>query len=286
MIGGVKATSNQYDLDIVVKEVKNAPLTYDNSERVLIIDADSIMYFATHFPEQSLMDFPTEEDRIKEAKYRTRTKLEEIHNNIEEFYNIRETFMFIGGGKNFRYKLYPDYKSNRKDKNALIPVISEYMLNELHAIPSVGAEADDYVYNAVQLSGGKCVVAAIDKDVFYNCPDIPFYNYRSHGDTLGEFKSISKLESRLAIASQVVIGDSGDGIPGAYRVGNAWCRDNMHIGMTDYQFIKAILNAYLKANGGNVTEAKKQIRLYYSVLKLYTAEELIKLKDANEENNN
>jgi hypothetical protein len=286
MIKGVKATTVQEDVDIVVREVKNCPIEYDNTERVLLIDADSIMYFATYFPEESLMDFPTEDDRIEEAKYRTRTKLEEIHNNIEEFYNIRETFMFIGGGKNFRYKLYPDYKSNRKEKNPLIPVIADYMLNELHAIPSVGAEADDYVYDAVKLSDGKCVVAAIDKDVFYNCPDIPFYNYRSHGDTLGEFKSISKLESRLAIASQIVIGDSGDGIPGAYRVGKAWCRDNMHIGMTDYQFIKAILKAYLKANGGNVTEAKKQIRLYYSVLKLYTAEELTQLKDANEKNNN
>ena len=273
MIKGVKSETIQ-EVDIVVKEVKNCPLKYDNTERVLIIDADSIMYFATHFPEDSLMEFPTEEERIEEAKYRTRTKLEEIHNNIEEFYNIQETFIFIGGRGNFRYKLYPDYKSNRKEKNPLIPIIADYMLNELHAIPSVGAEADDYVYDAYLLSEGNCVVAAIDKDVLYNCPDVPFYNYRSYGDTLGEFKSISKEESRLAIASQVVIGDSGDGIPGAYRVGKAWCRDNMHLGMTDYQFTKAIFRAYLKASGGNGQIAKEQARLNYSVLKLYTQDEL------------
>ncbi|MAO23577.1 MAG: hypothetical protein CMJ25_22755 [Phycisphaerae bacterium] len=273
MIKGVKSETIQ-EVDIVVKEVKNCPLKYDNTERVLIIDADSIMYFASHFPEDSLMEFPTEEERIEEAKYRTRTKLEEIHNNIEEFYNIQETFIFVRGRGNFRYKLYPNYKSNRKQKNDLIPIISFYMLNELHAIPSIGAEADDYVYDAYLLSGGNCVVAAIDKDVFYNCPDVPFYNYRSHGDTLGEFKSISKEESRLAIASQVVIGDSGDGIPGAYRVGKAWCRDNMHLGMTDYQFTKAIFKAYLKASGGNGQIAKEQARLNYSVLKLYTQDEL------------
>jgi hypothetical protein len=237
------------------------------------------MYFATHFPEESLMDFPTEEDRIEEAKYRTRTKLEEIHNNIEEFYNIQETFIFIGGGSNFRYKLYPDYKSNRKEKNPLVPIVADYMLDELHAIPSVGAEADDYVYDAYVLSEGNCVVAAIDKDVLYNCPDVPFYNYRSHGDTLGEFKHISKEESRLAIASQVVIGDSGDGVPGAYRVGKAWCRDNMHLGMTDYQFTKAIFIAYLKASGGDAKMAKEQARLYYSVLKLYTHKELKNLNE-------
>jgi len=282
MITGVKTTDIQ-EVDIVVKEVKNCPLKYDSTQRVLIIDADSIMYFATHFPEDSLMEFPTEEERIEEAKYRTRTKLEEIHNNIEEFYNIQETFIFIGGRGNFRYKLYPDYKSNRKEKNPLIPIIAEYMLDELQCIPSQGAEADDYVYDSYVLSEGNCVVAAIDKDVLYNCPDVPFYNYRSYGDTLGEFKKISKEESRLAIASQVVIGDSGDGIPGAYGVGKAWCRDNMHIGMTDYQFTKAIFKGYLKSSGGNAKIAKEQARLYYSVLKLYTHKEL---KNANEKHNN
>lgn len=273
MIGGVKTETIQ-EVDIVVREVKNCPTGYDSTDRVLIIDADSIMYFASHFPEDSLMEFPTEEERIEEAKYRTRTKLEEIHNNIEEFYNIQETFIFIRGRGNFRYKFYSDYKSNRKQKNELIPIISLYMLEELHAIPSIGAEADDYVYDAYLLSEGNCVIAAIDKDVLYNCPDVPFYNYRSHGDTSGEFKKISKEESRLAIASQVVIGDSGDGIPGAYKVGKAWCRDNMHLGMTDYQFTKAIFRAYLKASGGNCQIAKEQARLNYSVLKLYTQEEL------------
>lgn len=273
MIQG-KIKTNFKEPEIVVREVKNLPSSYDETKRILIIDADSIMYFATHFPENSLMEFPTEEDRIEEAKYRTRNKLQEIQNNVEEWYNIQETFMFIGGGGNFRYDIYPDYKSNRKDKNPLIPVIADYMLNELKAIPSKGAEADDYVYNATVMSNGNCVVAAIDKDILYNCPDIPFYDYRSYKNILGEFKSIDKLESRLAIASQVVTGDSSDGIPGAYSVGKAWCRDNMNKYMTDYQFTKAIMKAYLKANKGNFEDAKAQIRMYYGVLKLYTLKEI------------
>ena len=274
MIQGQLKTNIEEEPEIVVREVKNLPNSYDDTKRMLIVDADSIMYFATHFPEDALMEFPTEKDRIEEAKYRTRSKLQEIQNNVEEWYNIQETFVFIGGGNNFRYDIYPEYKSNRKDKNPLIPIIADYMLYELGAIPSKGAEADDYVYNATVMSGGKCVVAAIDKDVLYNCPDIPFYDYRSYKDTLGQFKSIGKLESRLAIASQVVIGDSGDGIPGAYGVGKAWCRDNMHKDMTDYQFTKVIMTAYLKSNDGNFEDAKKQIRMYYGVLKLYTLEEL------------
>jgi len=271
--GQVKKNFNEEPV-IVVREVKNLPSSYDETERVLIVDADSIMYFSSYFPEDSILDFPTEEDRIEEAKYRTRTKLQEIQNNVEEWYNIKNTFIFIGGGNNFRYDILPGYKSNRKEKNAMIPIIADYMLEELNAIPSVGAEADDYVYDATVVSEGKCVVAAMDKDVFYNCPDIPFYNYRSHKDIIGEFKSISLKQSRLAIASQVVIGDSGDAIPGAFGVGKGWCNKNMNLDMTDYQFIKAIMTAYLKSNKGNFEESKKQIRMNYGVLKLYTLEEL------------
>ena len=266
---------------MVIKEVKNAPTKYDETERVLLIDADSLLYFAVHFPEDSLMEFPTEEEQIEEAKYRVGNKLQEIQNNVEEWYNIKETLIFVAGKDNFRYKIYPDYKSNRADrvKSPLLPIVKKYIVEELGAIESHGAEADDYLYSAMVSSEGNCVVSTVDKDVVYNAPDIPIYNYRSYNDVLGTFQFISKKESRLAIASQVVIGDSSDGVPGAYKVGKAWCRDNMHEDMTDYQFIKAILKAYLKANGGNFQLAKEQIRMYYKVLKLYTIDELSKLNE-------
>jgi 5'-3' exonuclease len=100
------------------------------------------------------------------------------------------------------------------------------------------------------------------------------YDYRGYNDVLGEFKYISEKESRLAIATQIITGDSTDGVPGAKGVGKAWCDKNMNIDMTDYQFLKAIYQAYLKATKNNNIEAKKQIRLYYKVLKLHTLEEI------------
>lgn len=279
MIQGIKKATNIQEVDIVVKIVKNCPVNYDDRSRVLLIDADSILYSATHFPEGGLMDFPTEEDQLEEAKYRTRTKLQEIQNNVEEWFNIQQTFIFVGGENNLRYTIFPEYKANRAKtiKSPLIPYIKQYMIDELNAISSHGAEADDYVYDAMIMSEGNCVVSAIDKDVFYNSPNVPLYNYRSYKDTLGEFKYISEKESRLAIASQIVIGDTSDGVPGAYRIGPAWCEKNMHLDMTNYQFIKSILEAYLKSTKGNAKEAKKQIRMYYKVLKLYTKSELINI---------
>lgn len=263
----------------IVRTIKNCPTKYDDSERVLLIDADSIMYTSTYFPEDSLIEFPTEEEQLEEAKYRTRTKLQEIQTNVEEWYNIVQTYIFIGGKNNFRYKIFPEYKANRKDaiKSPLLPFIKEYMIEELKAIESHGGEADDYIIDAVSECSGNCVVSSVDKDVLYYSPNIPLYDYRSYGDVLGEFKSISKKESRLAIATQIVTGDSTDGVPGAKGVGKAWCEKNMHIDMTDYQFIKAIFLAYLKANKNDSIESKRQIKLYSTVLKLHTRKEIDKL---------
>lgn len=263
----------------VIRTVKNCPTKYDDSQRVLLIDADSIMYTSTYFPEDSLLEFPTEEEQLEEAKYRTRTKLQEIQINVEEWYNIVQTYIFIGGKGNFRYKIFPEYKANRKDtiKSPLLPFIKEYMIEELKAIESHGGEADDYIIDGISECSGNCVVSSIDKDVLYHSPNIPLYDYRGYNDVLGEFKSISTKQSRLARATQLVTGDSTDGVPGAKKVGKAWCDKNMHIDMTDYQFIKAIFLAYLKANKNDSVESKKQIKLYYKVLKLHTRKEIDKL---------
>lgn len=263
----------------IIRTVKNCPTKYDDSQKVLLIDADSIMYTSTYFPEDSLLEFPTEEEQLEEAKYRTRTKLQEIQLNVEEWYNIVQTYIFIGGKGNFRYKIFPEYKANRKDtvKSPLLPFIKEYMIEELKAIESHGGEADDYIIDGISECSGNCVVSSIDKDVLYHSPNIPLYDYRGYNDVLGEFKSISTKQSRLARATQLVTGDSTDGVPGAKGVGKAWCDKNMHVDMTDYQFIKAIFLAYLKANKNDSVESKKQIKLYYKVLKLHTRKEIDKL---------
>jgi hypothetical protein len=148
------------------------------------------------------------------------------------------------------------------------------MINNLSAIESHGGEADDYIIDAINECSGKCVVSSIDKDVLYYSPNIPFYDYRSYNDVLGEFKCISEKESRFAKATQIITGDATDGIPGAYGIGKTYCTKNMNIDMTNYQFIKEIFKAYLKSTKNNPIEAKKQIRLYYKVLKLYTIKEL------------
>jgi hypothetical protein len=260
----------------IVRTVKNCPTKYDDSKRVLLIDADSIMYTSTYFPEDSLLEFPTEEEQLEEAKYRTRTKLQEIQLNVEEWYNIVQTYIFIGGKGNFRYKIFPEYKANRKDtvKSPLLPFIKEYMIEELKAIESHGGEADDYIIDAISECSGNCVVSSIDKDVLYHSPNIPLYDYRGYNDVLGEFKSISTKESRLARATQLVTGDSTDGVNFCPKKGAAWCKKNLNEDMTDYEFIKNIFNCYIDAWGGDKILAKQKLKLCYALLRLHTIEQI------------
>lgn len=271
----IQGPKKQIESEIVVRTVKNCPNSYDDTKRVLLIDADSIVYLATYFPEDSLMFFPTEEEQIEEAKFRVRNKLQEIQNNVEEHYNIIHTIIFVGGKNNFRYKIYPEYKAHRKEvvKSDILPIIQKYMI-ELGVVQSHNGEADDYIIEAMKECGRNCVISAIDKDVFYHSPEVPIYDYRSHTDVLGEFKYITEQESRYARACQVIIGDSTDGIKGAVGLGKAYCDKNLTQDMTDYQFIKAIFTGYLKSTKGDCVEAKKQMKLNYNLLKLHTQEEI------------
>lgn len=275
IIGKIKETTEE----ITIKTVKNCPDSYDATERVLLIDSDSITYYATYFPEDSLIFFPDEDAQIEEAKFRVQNKIQEIQNNVEEYFNIKQTLLFVGGRNNFRYKIFSDYKANRKKaiKSPLLPIIKEYMVTELGAIESHNGEADDYLTEAAMISQNKCIISAIDKDIIAYNPNIPIYDYRSYNDVLGEFKYITEKESRLARVTQLISGDASDGVPGAKNMGKAYCEKNLHQDMSNYQFIKAVYIAYLKANKNDSIEAKRQIRMYYLVLKLHTQEDINKI---------
>lgn len=273
--------------DYQEKTVLNEPKSYDNTPKVLLVDADSLLFLSSYFPENSEMEFNTEELKIKEAKFRLNKKIQEIVNNVEKWYNIKQTLFFIGGSVNFRYKLHPDYKANRKNRKIsfLIPILKEYMLNNIqNTVKTEFSEVDDYIFESYKLANKNCLIATIDKDIMYYCPDCPIYDYRSYKSKKltnaiieGTFKNFTEKESRLAICTQIICGDPVDFIKGAVGIGKSWCDKNLHINMTNYQFIKSILKAYLKSNKGDSKLAKKDIRLNYSLLKLYTKNEVEKL---------
>lgn len=254
----------------VVRVVKNKPLKYDNTERVLLIDADSIVWFSNHNPNLLPEERGTEED-LNECKFRLRAKIQEIVNNIEEFFNIKKTILCVGGANNFRYKLFPQYKAHRPtDIHPNIKVLKKYLIEELNAIPAPFGEADDTIYHLFKLFEENTIISCIDKDIKSSCWG-HFYNYKSNLDTIGEFYYVTKQESKFNLCCQILTGDVSDNIKVNKGLGIKGVLKIINPDMSDFTLKRKILETYIKYNG---TNAKKLLKQTYKLLKLHTFEEI------------
>jgi len=129
-----------------------------------------------------------------------------------------ENFIYCGGKDNFRYKLCPDYKANRKEppKDAsLFRPLMERIVEEGLAIPAHGMEADDMV----RIKATECAslnqeftVVHIDKDL--DCIPGKHYNPRKQ-----EFYEIDVDTADLLYWTQMLKGDPTDNLPGLPKIG-------------------------------------------------------------------
>jgi hypothetical protein len=129
-----------------------------------------------------------------------------------------EQFIYCGGKDNFRYKLCPNYKANRKappeDANLFRPLMAKIVKEGL-AIPSDGMEADDMVrIKATELASlnKEFTVVHIDKDL--DCIPGKHYNPRKQ-----EFYEIDVDTADLLYWTQMLKGDPTDNLPGLPKVG-------------------------------------------------------------------
>ena len=283
----------------VVRVVKNKPLKYDEIERVLLIDADSIIYTSVYNPERYLKDVFDEkvgvfvriamtEDEIlnipqeiidldiEECKFRFRTKIQEIQNIIDESFNIKKTILCCGGSNNFRYQLLKEYKANRKTTLPYLKEIKQYIINELGAYPALCGEADDTLYHFWKLSPNNVIIATIDKDIKSSCYGL-FYNYRSYNDVIGEFYSVSEEESRYNLCTQLIVGDNSDNVNLCPKKGKKHAEKVLKLGSTNYQYIKTLFKTYIDAYKGDSKLAKENLKLCYLLLKLHSFDDMEKI---------
>jgi 5'-3' exonuclease len=228
-------------------------LTVDNTEnKVILIDADSLLYFSS---------YGSEEDQLL-CETKLSEKIYDILNIVGNSYNVEKYYIFVKGRNNFRYKIFPAYKKNRPAKHPIIDVLNKYLVDEFGAIESHNAESDDYAFSYSQLPeyNGRTIICSVDKDLL-QIPGI-HYDYQKN-----KFHVISEDEGRYNLAIQMIMGDAADGISGLRGYGPKKAEKIITRGMSIYQCIKAILKEYQK-NYVDSSAAKEAMRLNYKLLKL------------------
>lgn len=138
---------------------------------------------------------------------------------------------------NYRYKIYPDYKGNRKaEKPKHYLHIREYLEYEKEAEVIYGEEADDALgYNQTEGT----VICSIDKDLLM----IPgkHYNFVKQ-----EIYNISKQEGLCNFYGQLLLGDIGDNIPGCPGIGKKGVEKLLHPDLSEQEMLEVCKESYIK----------------------------------------
>lgn len=125
--------------------------------------------------------------------------------------------IFLTGSNNFRKKVNPKYKANRKDKQLPIYLnpLREFLVTEFGAQVTEGIEADDALGIENELHrnvGDEVIVCSFDKDL-NQLPGL-HYNWNK-----AEMYEVSELDGIRYFYKQMLIGDRSDNIFGVNRIG-------------------------------------------------------------------
>lgn len=117
--------------------------------------------------------------------------------------------LVLSGGNNFRKKIDPTYKANRKPESrpTYLHDAMKYFTKYWHAVVTDGIEADDYI--AIN-SNGDSVVVSNDKD--FNQLGVPIYNWTKGDLFLPE-------DPMYYWYSQLLTGDAADNVVGIRGIG-------------------------------------------------------------------
>jgi hypothetical protein len=120
---------------------------------------------------------------------------------------------YLTGKGNFREKVAPYYKMNRKDsrKPFHYDAIREYLVKRYGAIVIDGEEADDALGIMQTGEVEDTIICTIDKDL--DCIAGPHYNFVND-----EMYEVSEVEANRNFYSQMITGDATDNIPGIFKI--------------------------------------------------------------------
>ena len=162
-----------------------------------------------------------------------------MDNYIEEILfgsQASEYEIFLTGSNNFRKKLYPAYKANRRNvpKPKHIQALRQHLIDVEGAVVSDGQEADDEL--GIRQTH-ETVICSIDKDLLM----IPgrHYNFVKQQHSM-----VSNAEGRYNFYQQLLTGDKTDNIPGIYGLGPIKAAALLAGCQTKEEYNAVVLKAY------------------------------------------
>lgn len=172
--------------------------------------------------------------------------------------------IFLSGPRevNYRYEVYPEYKAKRPPKPAHLAAAKQYMFDELWAIEGTFGENDDQMgiagytayrsaMQAWQEDGspeGKeqfyssVVLMTTDKDLKM----IPGWHYSWSPNSDHQWKWTTLDKGYEWFFTQMLTGDSTDGIPGLKGVGPKAAEKVMAASETNIDRLKNVVSSYVK----------------------------------------
>lgn len=221
----------------------------------VIIDADSLFFDAFSLPDLPVSGFgpirqvgqtfvPTEinDEIIDKGVRRAKKRIKEMG---DRFWT-GDLLIAVKGKDNFRYQIYPEYKSSRGQGVTLLRDLAgfaiEAAIDEGWAIPAHGMEADDLVRiwaEEARRDGADFVVSHIDKDL--NAIPGLHFNYRQNVTY-----TIDEARARVLFYKQLLTGDSSDSIPGCKGIGKVKAERILGAATEEGELQERVVEAYME----------------------------------------
>lgn len=144
-------------------------------------------------------------------------------------------------GKCFRYKLYPEYKGNRKYKQKLnyFKEVKQHLIDNYGAVFNEELEADDIVNicrNHYTQLGIESFIVSPDKDLL-------MLEGSSYNPKTKEWHSVSKLQAEHYFSTSLIVGDAADNAKGLVGFGKAYAEKTLKFG--DPNLLGVVLKSYI-----------------------------------------
>lgn len=142
---------------------------------------------------------------------------------FQKGFKANAVWVLFSDKDNFRKKIYPDYKANRKDKvkPPMLPELRKFCEDTFPTHSRKWLEADDIMgimSTSPKLKGTK-IICSIDKDF----KQIPGYLFNPNKDITPDgtlnCTEVNDVDANLYFYTQCLTGDAVDGYPGCPKVG-------------------------------------------------------------------